>query len=460
MFYARNNIFGPNCSVFVGNLSKTVAEATLFKTFNQVGVISSARVVRDPTTGNSLGQAYLNFVDPVDAERALKTMNGLEIDGQKIRIRRKKKETNLFIKEIPKEVTKQELEKAFEGYGKVASCRIMYDKAGNPLGYGYLRFANQEGADNAIDAAMSDEGIAINGTKLNVQYYQTWKERTHEMQMNEHFFTCLHIKGYPESWDPEEELKKILRGGIHFSVDIPSTKDGKNKKYCFVTFDTHEDAAECLKELEKPGRKKIDDEHELYVERLMTNFERQQASRKKYMEQKRENHRMHRGKNLYVKNFPLDWDKEQLTDLFGKYGTVTSAKVMRNSKEASKGFGFVCFENKLSATRAMEALNGQQIEGKPLCVNHAELKETRRQRLWGTPRTSATPRRGGYQRVGVKLQSNWGNGGWDGGRGGWNRRGRPGRGRRGGRGKRQYYREPQQGWMPMNVSMPFGYVGQ
>jgi len=409
VFYARNNIFGPNCTVFLDNLGPNVAEAALFKTFNQIGVISSARVVRDPRTGKSLGQAYLNFVNPVDANRALTTMNGKLIDGRSVRIRRKKRETNLFVKNIPQEVSKQDLRGRFEEFGKIASCRVMEEwKSENSghKGYGYIRFHDQRGADRAVDEANSSEGVVMHGKRIDVQYYQSWKERTHQMMMNEHSYTCIHIKGYPTSWSRRdvEALFKNDRIKEPIEIDFATKDDGTSKAYSYVSFDDHESAVEALKELQG---NRIDNDHALVVQRLMSNFERQQLARKEYMEQKKLTHRKYKGRNLYVKNFPMDWDRNQLHDLFSKYGKVTSAKVMKNSKDDSKGFGFVCFESEKSATSALTALNNFPIEGKPLVVNHAELKEARKERLWGpgnkyeaspprykSPKAGFSPRRG------------------------------------------------------------------
>jgi len=45
-------------------------------------------------------------------------------------------------------------------------------------------------------------------------------------------------------------------------------------------------------------------------------------------------------------------------ELFSKYGTVTSVIVSREENNASKGFGFVCFENTEDATEAVKVLNG------------------------------------------------------------------------------------------------------
>jgi len=203
------------------------------------------------------------------------------------------------------------------------------------------------------------------------------------MIMNEHSYTCIHIKGYPESWKrgDVEELFKTDRIKEPIEIDFATKDDGTSKMFSYISFDDHESAVEALKELQG---KKIDDDHELVVQRLMSNFERQQMFRKEYIEQKKLTHKKYKGRNLYVKNFPMDWDQNQLHDLFSKYGKVTSAKVMKNSKDDSKGFGFVCFESEKSASMALSALNSFPIEGKPLVVNHAELKEARKERLWGT----------------------------------------------------------------------------
>ena len=48
--------------------------------------------------------------------------------------------------------------------------------------------------------------------------------------------------------------------------------------------------------------------------------------------------------------------------LFGKYGPVTSAKVMAEPDGSSRGFGFVCFENREYARKALD-LHEQGVDG-------------------------------------------------------------------------------------------------
>lgn len=51
--------------------------------------------------------------------------------------------------------------------------------------------------------------------------------------------------------------------------------------------------------------------------------------------------------NIYVKNFPINWDEKELNEIFSKYGEIKSLKILSAPKpgtdEISK-FAFVCYE--------------------------------------------------------------------------------------------------------------------
>ncbi|KAL8621636.1 hypothetical protein ACOMHN_036869 [Nucella lapillus] len=81
--------------------------------------------------------------------------------------------------------------------------------------------------------------------------------------------------------------------------------------------------------------------------------------------------------NLYVKNLEDDMDDEWLARTFEKFGTITSAKVMRLEDGSSKGFGFVCFQTPQEAAAAKDVLNGQMFGRKPLYINIAQKKAER-----------------------------------------------------------------------------------
>ena len=83
-------------------------------------------------------------------------------------------------------------------------------------------------------------------------------------------------------------------------------------------------------------------------------------------------------KRLYVGNLSYDTTDERLRELFEGAGTVLSAEVIRdNYSGRSKGFGFVEMENEDEANAAIEALNGQTMDGRPLTVNEARPRRPR-----------------------------------------------------------------------------------
>lgn len=81
---------------------------------------------------------------------------------------------------------------------------------------------------------------------------------------------------------------------------------------------------------------------------------------------------------LYVGNLPYTMTDNGLSDLFSKFGNITSASIiMDRISNRSKGFGFVEFETAEEANAAMEALNNTEIEGRNIVVSVARPKEDR-----------------------------------------------------------------------------------
>jgi RNA recognition motif-containing protein len=84
------------------------------------------------------------------------------------------------------------------------------------------------------------------------------------------------------------------------------------------------------------------------------------------------------GNKLYVGNLAYSVRDESLQSAFGQFGTVTSAKVMMDRETGrSKGFGFVEMGSDAEAQAAINGMNGQPLEGRPIVVNEARPREER-----------------------------------------------------------------------------------
>ena len=76
--------------------------------------------------------------------------------------------------------------------------------------------------------------------------------------------------------------------------------------------------------------------------------------------------------NLFVGNLSRDISKNDLEDTFSKYGTVISVKIIKDKHSGNpRGFGFVEMQDATSAKKAVEKLNGYELQGKTLNVNEA-----------------------------------------------------------------------------------------
>ncbi|CAJ1845039.1 unnamed protein product, partial [Sphenostylis stenocarpa] len=80
--------------------------------------------------------------------------------------------------------------------------------------------------------------------------------------------------------------------------------------------------------------------------------------------------------NVYVKNLSHKITDAELGTIFGKYGPITSAAVMKDAEGRSKGFGFVNFTN-AAAARARDALDGKTFDGRQWYVGKAQRKTER-----------------------------------------------------------------------------------
>ena len=82
--------------------------------------------------------------------------------------------------------------------------------------------------------------------------------------------------------------------------------------------------------------------------------------------------------NIYCGNISYDTSEDDLKDLFGAYGEVSSVRVIKDRDTGrSKGFGFVDMDNDAEAKKAIEALNEKDHMGRALRINGARPREER-----------------------------------------------------------------------------------
>jgi RNA recognition motif-containing protein len=90
------------------------------------------------------------------------------------------------------------------------------------------------------------------------------------------------------------------------------------------------------------------------------------------------------GKKLYVGNLSFSVTEQTLQSAFSEHGTVETLNLITDRDTGrSKGFGFVEMRTDAEAAAAIDALNGTDLEGRPLKVNEAKPQERRSDRNRG-----------------------------------------------------------------------------
>lgn len=80
--------------------------------------------------------------------------------------------------------------------------------------------------------------------------------------------------------------------------------------------------------------------------------------------------------NIYVGNLSWSMTDEDLANLFTQFGTVTSAKILKDKMNGrSKGFGFVEMEDDEAARTAISNLNETEVMGRKIIVNESQPRQ-------------------------------------------------------------------------------------
>jgi polyadenylate-binding protein len=370
----------PTTSLYVGDLEGSVSDSQLFELFSQAGQVVSVRVCRDVTSRRSLGYAYVNFSNPLDAARALEVLNFALLNNKPIRVMysnrdpssRRSGSANIFIKNLDKAIDNKTLHETFSTFGTILSCKVAMDEVGQSKGFGFVQYEKEEEAQAAIKSL---NGMLINDKPVYVGPFLRKQERDHSFDKTK--FNNVFVKNLSESTTKEDLVKIFGEYGNITSAVVMIGMDGKSRCFGFINFENPDAAARAVQEL---NGKKINDK-EWYVGRAQKKSEREMELKRRFEQSLKDAADKYQGLNLYLKNLDDSIGDDQLRELFSNFGKITSCKVMCDQNGLSKGSGFVAFSTREEASQALTEMNGKMISGKPLYVAFAQRKEDRKAML-------------------------------------------------------------------------------
>ncbi|XP_050212003.1 polyadenylate-binding protein 8-like [Mercurialis annua] len=265
--------------------------------------------------------------------------------------------TSLYVGDLEPNVTDSHLYDLFNQVGQVVSVRVCRDlTTRRSLGYGYVNYSNPQDALRALDVL---NFTPLNGCPIRIMYSHR------DPSVRKSGSGNIFIKNLDKGIDHKALHDTFSAFGNVLSCKVATDNFGQSKGYGFVQFDNEESAQRAI---EKLNGMLLNDK-QVYVGPFLRKQERESAIDKT------------RFNNVFVKNLSETTTDEDLKKVFGEFGTMTSAVVMRDGDGKSKCFGFVNFENADDAARAVDALNGKKIEDKEWFVGKAQKRSERETEL-------------------------------------------------------------------------------
>uniref|UniRef100_A0A8C1DJA6 Polyadenylate-binding protein n=1 Tax=Cyprinus carpio carpio TaxID=630221 RepID=A0A8C1DJA6_CYPCA len=265
---------------------------------------------------------------------------------------------SLYVGDLHPDVTEAMLYEKFSPAGPILSIRVCRDMmTRRSLGYAYVNFQQPADAERALDTMNFD---VIKGRPLRIM----WSQR--DPSLRKSGVGNIFIKNLDKSIDNKALYDTFSAFGNILSCKVVCDENG-SKGYGFVHFETHEAAERAI---EKMNGMLLND-RKVFVGRFKSRKEREAemgARAKEFT-------------NVYIKNFGEDMDDEKLKEVFSKFGPALSIRVMTDDGGKSRGFGFVSFERHEDAQKAVDEMNGKELNGKQVYVGRAQKKGERQTEL-------------------------------------------------------------------------------
>ncbi|GFO12244.1 Elav 2-like protein [Plakobranchus ocellatus] len=308
-------------NLIINYLPQTLSDEEFRSLFLSVGPITSSKIVRDKSTNYSYGFGFVVYERAQDAQRAIETLSGLQLQNKRIKVALARpggdqiKGANLYVRNLPTPWKETELNKLFDPYGKIIQSRVLIDLAtGVSKRVGFVLYDTRDEAENAIK--------------------------------------CLSGKTPEGCTEPimikfaDDNTKKIKQQGSVQYVPIPNFAAGG------------------------PMRTQ------------MNRFQRFNPMAGNFNSQVPGMAPSQQGYTLFVYNIGFLATDRTLWQLFSPFGTVQKVNIMLDhEKNQCKGYGFVTMTNITEAQNAINCLNGFYFQGKPLQVSFKNQNQNQNQQV-------------------------------------------------------------------------------
>ncbi|XP_041660611.1 heterogeneous nuclear ribonucleoprotein Q-like isoform X1 [Cheilinus undulatus] len=252
--------------------------------------------------------------------------------------------TEIFVGKIPRDLFEDELVPLFEKAGPIWDLRLMMDPlSGLNRGYAFVTFCTKEAAQEAVKLC-----------------------NNHEIRPGKHIGVCisvannrLFVGSIPKSKTKEqivEEFAKVTEGLSDVILYHQPDDKKKNRGFCFLEYEDHKTAAQARRRL-MSGKVKV--WGNVVTVEWADPIEDPDPEV------------MAKVKVLFVRNLANGVTEELLETSFSQFGKLERVKKL-------KDYAFIHFEERDGAVKALEEMNGKELEGEPIEIVFAKPPDQKR----------------------------------------------------------------------------------
>jgi len=236
---------------------------------------------------------------------------------------------SLYVGDLHPDVTEAMLYEIFNSVGPVASIRVCRDSVSRKsLGYGYVNFHNVSDAERALDTLNYS---SIKGRSSRIM----WSQR--DPSLRKSGAGNIYVKNLDKNIDNKALYDTFSLFGNILSCKVATDPTGNSYGYGFVHYETEEAAKQAIEKVDGMmiGEKTVQVCH--FQKRDDKGDDKENFT------------------NVYVKNFPADWDEDKIHSTFSEYGPISSHALRKDNK--GRAFAFVAFESSEAAKAAVAAIH-------------------------------------------------------------------------------------------------------
>lgn len=241
--------------VFVGGLPRDTTEEDLRELCEPLGEIFEVRLMKDKETKENKGFAFVTFTAKDVAQRAIEELHDKDHKGRTLRCSLSQAKHRLFVGNVPKGLSEDELTSIIKGKGpgvvNIEMFKDLHDPSRN-RGFLFVEYYNHACADYARQK-LSSPDFKVDGSQLTVSWAEPKgsSSSSSDSSSSAAQVKTIYVKNLPENVSKEKVKDLFEVHGEVTKIVLPPAKAGHKRDFGFVHFAERSSALKAVKGSEK-----------------------------------------------------------------------------------------------------------------------------------------------------------------------------------------------------------------